>query len=75
MCISYILIYTIYLFYCFLLAQKWLDSTHRGGVLDLPPSLMEILSCCSTITGGGIPSQSFPVGSLGSCSQFCIQVH
>lgn len=36
-------------FFFFLLAQKWLDSTHRCGVLDLPPSVMLVLSCCSSI--------------------------
>lgn len=65
MCISYILIYTIYLFYCFLLAQKWLDSTHRSGVLDLPPSLMEILSCCSTIYRWWDTFPKFPCGLFG----------
>lgn len=67
-------IYTIYFILIVLLAQKWLDTTHRGGVLDLPSTGWSFLAV-ALFTGAGIPSQSFPVDCLGSCSQFCIQVH
>lgn len=41
--------YQIYTIFWFLLAQKWMNSTHRCGVLDPPPFLMLVLSCCSSI--------------------------
>lgn len=58
-------IYTILFFFFFLLAQKWLDSTHRCEVLDLPPSVMLVLSCCSSIQKWWDTFPKFPCGLFG----------